>query len=401
MHFIPGQAFPRYLAEKDLYFLRGEQPRHRFNVIGTGLMGLEHMHVTALEGRAAIHGIYDADSHSAAFAEAAFGPAGKPVIYPTLQDAFADPQADALLICTPNYTHIDIVREAVKTGKHIFLEKPMVTTLEDAVELVGLAKDYPAVFQVGLQYRYKAIYAEARREILQNRSLGDIRLISIVENRIPFLDKVKQWNKFSAFSGGTLVEKCCHYFDLFNLFAQSRPDYVFAVGSQAVNFKTFDYDGRRSDILDNATVTMVYENGVTCSFNLCMFAPTAYEELTVCGVKGRLRAYENDNALPVDCPRAGLELLTADNGVSRVSQPCYPRPIQESGHMGGTYFEHRAFIENIEGHQTDCATVEDGFWSVAVGVAAEQSVQTGEKVYLRDLLFPYRQKLEAYGIVLT
>jgi myo-inositol 2-dehydrogenase/D-chiro-inositol 1-dehydrogenase len=86
------------------------------------------------------------------------------------------------------------------------------------------------------------------------------------------LDKVKQWNKFSKFSGGTLVEKCCHYFDLLNMFSQSRPVSVFATGSQAVNFLEFEYNGEKSDILDNAIVSVVYENGVRASFNLCMFA---------------------------------------------------------------------------------------------------------------------------------
>jgi myo-inositol 2-dehydrogenase/D-chiro-inositol 1-dehydrogenase len=97
-------------------------------------------------------------------------------------------------------------------------------------------------------------------------------MVNITEHRVPFLDKVKQWNKFSKFSGGTLVEKCCHYFDLLNMFSQSRPVSVFATGSQAVNFLEFEYNGEKSDILDNAIVSVVYENGVRASFNLCMFA---------------------------------------------------------------------------------------------------------------------------------
>src|SRR5699024_6973205 len=134
----------------------------------------------------------------------------------------------------------------------ILMEKPMVTTLEDALEMKELAEKYPSVFQIGLQYRYKAIYTEARKEDLERKSLGNVKTISIVEHRLPFLDKVDQWNKFSKYSGVTLVEKCCHYFDLFNLFAQSKPKSVYAVGGQDVNFVGFERDGMKSDILDNA-----------------------------------------------------------------------------------------------------------------------------------------------------
>ncbi len=84
----------------------------------------------------------------------------------------------------------------------------------------------------GKQHLY--LYVEAIHEALQRRTIGDIKTISIMEHRFPFLDKVKQWNKFSKYSGGTLVEKCCHYFDLMNLFAGARPvSVVYAVNTSA------------------------------------------------------------------------------------------------------------------------------------------------------------------------
>lgn len=378
-----------YLREEDLYLYDTPVPKYRFNIIGTGLIGQEHIRVTMLEGHGTIHGIFDSSRHSLEYTEEMFHrnyPKQSLKVYESLTEACTDPEADALFICTPNYSHMEVVREAVKSGKPIFLEKPMVTKLEDAVELRNIAKDYPAVFQVGLQYRYKAIYTEARREALEHRSLGQIRNISIVENRLPFLDKVDQWNKFSEYSGGTLVEKCCHYFDLFNLFAQSKPKTVYAVGGQDVNFTKFERNGKKSDILDNAYVTVVYENGIRCSFHLCMFSPMFYEELTICGEQGRIRAYENENFLPGDQEHTHFEMHCGDHRPSIISSPCYPVTIQQSGHMGGTYFEHKIFIDNLDGRKTDSATVEDGFWSVVVGIAAEQSVKTGQVVEIDKLL---------------
>ena len=237
-HFALNPIF-KYLPGQDRHLFALEQPAYRFNVIGVGLNGQEHMRVTMLEGRATIHGVFDPNLGSVATAQhiqAQFAPHEKLVVYDSLEAACNDPSVDGLIICTPNHTHLGIVEVAMKSGKHILLEKPMATSIQDAQRIMEIAEAYTAVFQIGLQYRYKSIYVEAIQEGLVRQSLGDIKTISIVEHRIPFLDKVNQWNKFSEYSGGTLVEKCCHYFDLMNLFAQSKPKTVYATGSMAVNF---------------------------------------------------------------------------------------------------------------------------------------------------------------------
>ncbi len=89
------------------------------------------------------------------------------LIYDTLEAACNDPDVDALIITTPNYTHLDVLRAAMKSGKHIFLEKPMATTVQDADQILQLAKEYSAVLQIGLQYRYKPMYVEAIHEGLK------------------------------------------------------------------------------------------------------------------------------------------------------------------------------------------------------------------------------------------
>ncbi|MGC9399849.1 MAG: Gfo/Idh/MocA family protein [Anaerolineae bacterium] len=377
-----------YLPDEDRYLLALDEPKYKFNVIGTGANGQEHIRITHLEGRAGIHGIYDPNPRSVERAKIAHEEFSdeKLIVYDSLEAACEDPEVDGLIISTPNYTHIDVIRVAVKSGKHILLEKPMATTLPDAYEIMRLAQTYEAVFQIGLQYRYKAMYYEAIHEALERRTVGDIKIISILKHRIPFLDKVNQWNKFSKYSGGTLVEKCCHYFDMLNLFAQSRPASVYATGSMAINFVDFEYEGEASDILDNAFVLINYENGVRARFDLCMFAPMFYEELIVCGDEGRLRSYHNTDFLPVPRAHTHLEIVQGDRRPSRISTPCYPTFIEESGHDGATFYEHVNFVDNIEGKETNTATAEEGFWSIVVGYAAEQSVKRGEIVMIDELL---------------
>jgi predicted dehydrogenase len=378
-----------YLPEDDRFLFAIDKPKYKFNLIGAGLMGLEHMKLTFLEGRAVVHGVFDPNPRSMAVANEAFSKfssEGTLFIYDSLEEACNDPEVDGLIISTPNHTHIDVVREAVKSGKHILLEKPMATTIKDAHEIAGIAENYDAVFQIGLQYRYKAICVEAIHEVFERKSIGDVKTISILEHRIPFLDKVGQWNKFSEYSGGTLVEKCCHYFDLLNLFAGSRPVSVFASGGMAVNFLGFEYDGEKSDILDNAFVIVNYENGVRARFDLCMFVPVYYEEIILCGDEGRLKASENLNLLEGQKSESYLEIMRGEGQPSRATNPAYPSHITETGHSGATYFEHICFVDNIEGKETNTATANEGFWSIVVGVAAEESVKTGGVVNINELL---------------
>jgi predicted dehydrogenase len=378
-----------YIPQSDRYLFATQEPKYKFNVIGTGSNGCEHIRVTVAEGRATIHGVYDPNPGSIAMAKASFegvAPGQELVVYDSLEAACNDPVVDGLVISTPNYTHLEVLRVAAKSGKHILLEKPMATTVADAYEIVKIAKEYPAVLQIGLQYRYKAMYVESIHEAQERKSLGDIKMVSILEHRIPFLDKVNQWNKFSKYSGGTLVEKCCHYFDLLNLFAQARPVKVFGTGSQAVAFTDFEYKGEKSDIIDNAFVTVEYANGVQASFNLCMFAPTYYEEIILVGDQGRLKAYDELALYPSETPRNYLEVTLGAEKPSRFCTPCYPSAILESGHSGATFYEHINLINNIEGKPTNTATVEEGFWSVVVGAAAEESIKVGQPVMVDEML---------------
>lgn len=376
-----------YLSDQDRYLTHKPAPQFLFNVIGTGVNGQEHMRVTELEGRACIHGLYDVNAASLKAAQDLMQGLGREVkVYSSLEEACNDPVVDGLIISTPNYTHIDIVETAVKSGKHILLEKPMATTVEDAHRILELSRTYTAVLQIGLQYRYKSIFRESIQEAITRKAIGELKTLSIQEHRISFLDKVGQWNKFSRYSGGTLVEKCCHYFDLLNMFAQSRPVKVMAVGDQSVNYKDFSLQAESADILDNAFVLIEYANGIKASFNICMFTPLFYEEIVLCGDKGRLKGWERQDFLAGKGLECGLELNCGELEPTRYITPHYQQHIEEAGHHGATFFEHLNFVDNILNKKTETATVEDGFWAVVVGVAAEEAVKGGSPVEIDRLL---------------
>ena len=97
-------------------------------------------------------------------------------------------------------------------------------------------------------------------------------MLSIREHRFPFLVKVGDWNRFNRNTGGTMVEKCCHFFDLMNQVVGAEPVRVMASGGQDVNHLDERYDGETPDILDNAFVVIEYADGSRGMLDLCMFA---------------------------------------------------------------------------------------------------------------------------------
>jgi hypothetical protein len=123
-----------------------------------------------------------------------------------------------------------------------------------------------------------------------------------------------------------------------------------------------------------------------------MFAPMVYEEMVICGDEGRLKASEGVNGQAYSKWENYLEVICLPDRTSRTMTPSYPALIEESGHNGSTYIEHLYWIKamdakpNTPASSVQPATTEEGFWSVVVGVAAEESVKRGEKVWVKELL---------------
>ncbi len=174
-----------------------QEPKHkesgkpRFGFVGTGMMGCEHIHVTLSLGRAEVAAICDPHQPSVDLALRTLDKhkAPKPTIHDSLEALCADSSLDAIFICTPNYTHRQVFDTVKVTGKPLFLEKPMATTLTDAIHIATAASAYRNVIQLGMQYRYKSQYLLARTALMSG-DIGEVKTISMSEYRPPFLGKV-------------------------------------------------------------------------------------------------------------------------------------------------------------------------------------------------------------------
>ena len=358
-----------------------------YGIIGTGMMGREHIRAVLQLEQAQLIGLCDSHPKSLELGVAEVIRSGgkAPKIYSDTAALASDPDIDAILICTPNFTHRAVFDQVKASGKPIFLEKPMATTLEDAFYLAQGALRYPAAIQLGMQYRYKSQYQLALSALDRNE-LGSVKMISLCEYRPPFLSKVREWNKFSEYSGGTLVEKCCHYFDLMNRIAGAPPARVYASGGRAVNFADFEYKGKPSDIDDHALVVVDYENGVKAQFALNMFSEELFEALTVGGSEGTLHTEEYASFKPDRPSRSSIRIQTPDHPAYEGIDCTFPEDIEIGGHYGSTLFEHQRFRDQLTGATNDGATCAEGLWAIITAWMAQVSMQQGNVVDVREML---------------
>lgn len=349
----------------------------RYGVIGTGMMGREHIANVAAIPRAEVVALADPDSSSLALAQEMTG-LEDGACHRDYADLLADDTIDAIVVATPNHTHGDVVVDALRTDTHLLLEKPLATNVAECDRIARAANGREALVWMGLEYRYKPPIARLVDEV-RSGVAGPIHMVAIREHRFPFLDKVNDWNRFNRYTGGTLVEKCCHFFDLMTLILDSTPVRVYASGSQSVNHLDEEYDGEVPDIIDNAYVVVDYDNGARALLDLCMFAEGSKneQELAATGEKGKVEAF-----VPESIVRIGdRETRTVTEHEVRDDRILY-----EGAHEGSSYLEHLDFIASIEKGMRARVTLEDGKLAVAMGQAGHLSIAEGRPVMLDEVL---------------
>ena len=347
----------------------------RYAVIGSGMMGGEHLLNIANIADAEVVALSDPNEASLDWGTACVGHE---------VDTYSDHRAmlerddiDAIVIASPNFTHIDVLRDALLTDVAVLVEKPMCTTVDDCLEVKRLAEGRDAVTWVGLEYRFMPTIQGLMAQ-LETGVCGTTRMVAIREHRFPFLDKVDNWNRFTANTGGTLVEKCCHFFDLMHQIAGAHPVRVMASGGQDVNHLDEWYDGRRSDILDNAFVIVEFANGVRGMLDLSMFAEGGRfeQELAVTGDLAKIEATVPGDTIWVGA-RRGPEPVA-------IAAPLDPRVAYEGFHRGSSFLSHLRFISCVRDGRPAEVTVDDGLWSVAMGAAAHRSIDESRPVLLEE-----------------
>ena len=344
-------------------------------------MGRCHLRCVKLLEGADVVAIADTLADSLASA-AEMLPAGIPQ-YEDYHDMLASEELDAVVVATPNDTHADIACDVIAAGVHMLLEKPLAASLAGCNRVRATAGRGPQVVQVGLELRCCELFRRLRK-LIDAGTAGEVRQLWCKEFRGPFLRKVGDWIVQADRSGGALVEKDCHHFDLFHWMAGRRPERVAGFGSCDLVYgrETFDVE---PTVLDNAQVIIEHEGGAVACLMLCMFAAGYDEglelgvigtEATVVATLGRkpdekdlLRVYPRGKE-----PGHTIEMPQLEDAA-----------IRASSHGGWVYYEHEAFRGSIRTGARPEADVEAAWWATAVGIAAERAIAERRIVEMSEL----------------
>jgi predicted dehydrogenase len=357
----------------------------RYGLVGTGMMGVEHLANLAITPGAVVTAIADPVASSIDWAMTALGERAVDVgAFGSSAELAASGLVDAVIVASPNHTHREVLAPLFDAGLHILCEKPLATTIGDARWVVDRAAASPGIFWTAMEYRYMPPAARFITQI-HDGSIGTLRMLSIREHRFPFLEKVGDWNRFARNTGGTMVEKCCHFFDLMRLITRSEAVRVYCSGAMDVNHVDERYGGKRPDIIDNSYTTVDFASGARAMLDLSMFADGAenQEEITAVGDTARLDVLIPEGAI-VRSPRVGFrQPKRAMREVVEVD----PAALDAGSHHGSTFYEHRRFIAAVRGEGAVEVTAHDGLMAVAIGTAAEISAREHRVVKMAELGF--------------
>lgn len=359
----------------------------KYGVIGCGMMGQEHLANIALLEGAEVAAVYEPDPQ---MAEAARQRVPEAFLAESLEDLLHIEDLDCLLVASPNHVHkSQLSKIAELRPLPLLIEKPLFTDPADADAVRKIGKSYPAPIWVAMEYRYMppvALLLERAASVT-----GGVKMLTIREHRFPFLPKVGDWNRFNANTGGTFVEKCCHFFDLMRLVMKDEPVRIYGSGGQAVNHLEESYDGATPDIADHGYVMVEFARGGRAMLELCMFAEGAeyQEEISAVGHDGKIEAFvpgpgrfwpTSAGAAPL--PKV-VESPRMPKSPTQKIVPVDANLLAAGDHNGSTFYQHQKFLRLVQGQQTSPdVSIRDGWIAVLMGQAAQASMETGMPVDL-------------------
>ncbi len=278
---------------------------------------------------------------------------------------------DAVVISSPNFTHVPLALAALKTDKHVFLEKPIGITSAECQKLLRASQRSDRVLMIGHELRYSPYFAKFKT-LIDGGAIGTPRMTWCKEFRGPFQPKSRDWIQDRRKSGGCLVDKNCHHFDLMNWWLGARPKRVCAFGSNAVNRVIPDPNQAH----DHATVSWEYDNGAKGTLHLSLFAHEPPKETLEMGIVGDAGVLQTD----LD----NLKILHWKKGHDkpRAISVKAKRGIGWGGHLGFAEM-HPAFIRAIRKNETPLTSVANTLDGSLLAIAAEESIRKKQTITIK------------------
>jgi len=318
----------------------------RAAVVGAGRMGMIHGHLLQVHPETELVGFVDRDQSLAAHLASQ---GLKAPLHPSIDALVAAGRPDAFFVCTPTHTHLPVVRECLKHRAHLFVEKPLATTLDDSAAILAAATEAGVTHAGGYVYAHLPV-VKAAHDLVQAGVLGElIRFTSHAYISEVFGQKQGWFFQREQAGGGVVANMGSHLFAILSwLFGPIRR----VVGTTRSHFTQSD---------DSAQVLLGFANGVTGMVDTSWSMPGTQMldyGLTVDGKNGTLVLERERILLHLLAPAAGNEAGWSEIHASDVPADT---AFDISPHIGGEAFYRQlsAFVAACRsGTQPFCSLVE-------------------------------------------
>ena len=424
--------------------------RKRYAIVGTG--SRHYMFKTAIEktytDHAELVGLCDSNPGRLGLSrERSIANGAKPP--PTYAAAdfkkmIEETKPDVVIVTTMDSTHDDYIVAAMEAGVDVITEKPMTTTAEKCQRILDAKKKTGRNLRVSFNYRYSPPRTQVK-DILMSGEIGEVLSVDFhwMLNTHHGADYFRRWHGEKRNSGGLMVHKATHHFDLVNWWLGAMPATVFATGKKefytpemAKRFGLDSYHERchtcpekdkcgfffslannrslkslyldqekhdgyfrdqcvwnpRIDIEDTMNVLVTYDNGVTLAYTLNAF--NAWEGYTIVfnGTLGRL-----EHSVVEQVYVNGTDTVQGGIAAGGVTTRVFPlrgaaREVEPwtgtGGHGGGDkVMLDEIFLPNVPEDKYQRASDErGGAASILVGIAANRCFETKKPVEIADLV---------------
>lgn len=279
--------------------------------------------------------------------------------YLSFEEMMAQEEFDILDICLPTYLHKEYAVQAMRAKKHVFCEKPIALTNEDAQAMIDCARENDVKFSVGQVLRFFPMYANAAQQAKMGR-LGVPRLIRTTRNQGFPQWSWQNWYQDYGKSGGPIVDLAIHDIDwIIGSFGRVKRVYAKAFCGKV-------------EQQDHCMITLRLENGAIAHVEASWAYPKGSVFRTTFEIVGTNAQIEYDSVA-----NAPIHYQTFADGAH---QDTYLSPVH--GTLEPYCAELLAFVQSVENGTPLLVTGEEAAETLRVALAALESAQTGEPIEL-------------------
>jgi predicted dehydrogenase len=296
------------------------------------------------------------------------------LVFLNYQELLDLPQIDAILICLPNSLHAEATITSLRKGKHVYLEKPLATNLEEGQRILEVWKRSGKIGMIGYNLRFNRLYQSLKQRI-QERSIGELisarSIFSTPARGLP------NWKQNRKSGGGVLLDLGSHHIDLVHFLLEQK------VSCVSCNLRS-----QRSEE-DSATLQLQLDDGllVQSFFSLSAFNEDHFD---IYGNAGKL-SVDRYLSLAVEITPPTLHLARLRRlwrkwrslKHSLYLFEKYRAPVFEPSYQ--IALSH--FIKAVKTNQPVRPDFTDGYRSLAVLIAAEESYRTGRTISIPDVIY--------------